>query len=312
MISARSARVCGLALCLLGGGMPLFDHLRVAGPTKASASLQTWFQYGIYDPGSRISRNQIFSISHVFLYWQDINTTALDRSIATADRNGRDLLVTVEPYTLASDWRSGSGQLLSDITAGRFDTQIANVCAALSKAKHRIYVRWAHEMEGTEGRYPWAGKKPQNYIDAYRHFVTRCRVFLPAAKYVWSPRGASNFEAYYPGSDYVDVVGFAIWGLQRWEIKRTGRARTYLETLALTYQKMSGFGKPMMVAEAGAAGDQAYKSAWLSAMFQGQTYANDFPNLFAVVYFNDKEPYHWPGGYGSPDWRMDEADIPQQ
>lgn len=277
-----------------------------------AVSHQTGFLYGIYDPQNQLSENRIFTISHVFLYWQAVNAGALGRSIAAADRTGRDLLVTVEPYTLAADWRSGSALLLSDIKAGRFDAHITDVCTSLGRAKNRVYIRWGHEMEGTEGRYPWAGKKPQSYIDAYRHFVTKCRTILPNAKFIWSPKGASNFAAYYPGSDYVDIVGFAIWGLQRWELRRTGRTSTYFETLKSSYKRMNTLGKPMMVVEAGVAGDEAYKKAWISDMFQREAYASNFPGLLAVIYFNDKEPYHWPGGYGSPDWRIGAADIPKQ
>jgi beta-mannanase len=29
-----------------------------------------------------------------------------------------------------------------------------------------------------------------------------------------------------------------------------------------------------------------------------------FPALSAVIYFNDREVYPWPDGYGRPDWRV--------
>jgi hypothetical protein len=33
--------------------------------------------------------------------------------------------------------------------------------------------------------------------------------------------------------------------------------------------------------------------------------AKAFPQLEAILYFNDKEPSFWPEGYGSPDWSVD-------
>jgi beta-mannanase len=55
------------------------------------------------------------------------------------------------------------------------------------------------------------------------------------------------------------------------------------------------------VAELGYEGDSTYVGNW--AENAAKRYP-EFPNLTAVVYFNDKELYPWPKPYGLPNWRV--------
>jgi beta-mannanase len=56
-----------------------------------------------------------------------------------------------------------------------------------------------------------------------------------------------------------------------------------------------------VVAELGYSGDSAYVASWANAV---TAIDPDFPQLAAVVYFNDQEVHPWPGGYGRPNWRV--------
>lgn len=264
---------------------------------------------GIYDPRHQFATNPSFQIEHVFIPWQAFDKAALRETIAAAGRMRRDLMVTVEPYTLAPDWRTGSPQLFADISQGKFDEEIDNVCRELSAVKGTLYLRWGHEMEEPSRRYPWARKDADGYVAAYRYFVTRCRTQLPDAKFVWSPKGSKGIAAYFPGKAYVDAVGIALWGLQAYDKDVYGRAMSYREALRERYDAVAVYGMPVIVAEVGAAGSNAYRRSWFSQIFAPESYRDDFPQIAAVVYFNDKEPYYWPGGYGSPDWRLDSGDV---
>jgi beta-mannanase len=71
--------------------------------------------------------------------------------------------------------------------------------------------------------------------------------------------------------------------------------------LAPGYARVKGFGKPIIVAELGYDGDASYVRSWAESVTKPHA---EFPALTAVVYFNDREIYEWPQGYGRPDWRV--------
>jgi beta-mannanase len=111
---------------------------------------------------------------------------------------------------------------------------------------------------------------------------------------------------YYPGDAYVDYIGVTLFGLQAWEIRHFGAAQSFDDSLARHYYRVSGFNKPVIVAEVGVAGGDAYRKAWLASMFVRKS---RFPKLMGVVYFNAREPFRWPDPYGRPDWRLSPGDL---
>jgi beta-mannanase len=67
------------------------------------------------------------------------------------------------------------------------------------------------------------------------------------------------------------------------------------------YDRVKGFGKPIVIAELGYQGNDAYNRSWAEEANKPHT---EFPDMAAVVYFNDREVYPWPDGLGRPDWRV--------
>lgn len=277
-----------------------------AGPSHSGARD---LLFGVYDPHDTFGRVAGPQIEHVFIYWQSIDRDMLRRKMTNAAAMGRRFMMTVEPYTLAADWRTGADTLFSDILAGRFDQQIADVCGAAGAYPGTVWIRWGHEMEDPSGRYPWARKDAGGYVDAFRYFARSCRDMAPNVRMLWSPKGQTNLAGYYPGDGYVDLVGLSVWGLEAWDRKETGHARGFAEVFATKYRRVAGFGKPVVIAELGVSGSAAYRREWFSGVAALRTNPETFPELSAIVFFNDKEPYHWPGGLGSPDWRITPADY---
>ncbi|MBP0651419.1 hypothetical protein J8J40_30605, partial [Mycobacterium tuberculosis] len=78
------------------------------------------------------------------------------------------------------------------------------------------------------------------------------------------------------------------------------RDRTFAEQLKPAYAAAAKFGKPIVVAEFGFVGDDAYKTQWADT---AAALDPQFPALTGVVYFNDREVYPWPNPYGLPNWR---------
>ena len=276
---------------------------------QAKGATERAVAIGVYDPHDAVADSDALELEHVFVYWQKPDRALLKRKIAIAARQGRALMLSVEPYTHAADWRAGGERLFADIGKGRFDREIGDVCSRAAAFDGPVYVRWGHEMEDPDGRYPWARRDKEGYKKAFRYFVGKCRELAPEARFVWSPKGHRNLAGYYPGDDVVDVVGIPVWGLQKMDVDYWGRERHFGEALNEKYQRVAGFGKPVMIAELGVSGSADYRRAWYKEILDQQTYRRAFPLLTTVVFFNDKEPYKWPLGYGSPDWRLDKEAL---
>lgn len=261
--------------------------------------------FGIYDPKSSFASADDIDIEHMYVFWQALDYKKFRKRLAYAERRNRSMMVTVEPYTRAVNWRDGGDHLFRDIVAGKFRKEIKTICSELGKFKGDILVRWGHEMEDPNGRYPWARTDAEGYKSAYRHFVKDCRQYAPKAAFVWSPKGEKNLADYYPGPESVDLVGISLYGLEKMDVDFYGGRRDFVSTLREKYVRVADFGKPLIVAELGVSGSKAYRNNWFKSLFDTiKGGKREFSWLRAIVYFNDKEPYHWPYGLGSPDWRI--------
>ena len=256
--------------------------------------------FGAYDPHGDFAAENNASIEHIFMPWEDVDLNDLQHADAYALDRGRRLMITVEPWSWAAESHDPV-ELLDGILSGRYDGNITAVCSAISKLNSPISIRWGQEMEDSRGPFPWAKWSPKNFIAAYQHFVTGCRKHLPDATYVWSPKGEESLVDFYPGDEYVDVVGLSVFGYQPYDKIQFRKERTFTEALEPGYRRVEGFGKPVIVAELGYEGDADYVNGWVNAVAKPY---REFPQLTAVVYFNARETFSWPLDMGRPNWRI--------
>src|SRR5260370_3464485 len=179
----------------------------------ASAEERPALQYGIYDPEERFAKSDQIGVEHIFVHWEPSDVGRLRSASDYAASRNRWLMVTVEPRPAHS--RHGE-PLLTDITDGIYDSDLANIGSALGELNRPVFVRWGHEMEDLTGRYPWASRDAEAYIKAYRYFVDRCRLWSHGRFYfVWSPKGRQSMSAYYPADEYVDYFGVSRYQLDQ-------------------------------------------------------------------------------------------------
>ena len=257
--------------------------------------------YGAYDPGGDYTDDTVPVIEHLFLPWEDVYLPSLNEADAYALERHRALLITLEPWTWSRSERNTAQHLRAGIAAGDYDANMQQICAVIAGLKSPVTLRWGHEMEDKSGQFIWAAWKPADYIAAYRRMIDICRKAAPSIRVMWSPLGDEGMEAYYPGNDYVDIVGISVFGLQAWDKAKFGHDRSYLEIFGPKYARAAKFGKPVVVAELGYSGDQAYVDAWENSI---RVTRAAFPNLVGVVYFDQREVYPWPESFGLPDWRL--------
>jgi len=270
--------------------------------TSALAAPPGTLPFGVYDPNGTFADDTDVSIEHLFLPWEDVFLQSLYDADAYAVERERSILATIEPWTWTRDERNSPEVLIAGIMDGTYDTNMATICAIFDDFRSPVTVRWAHEMEDLSGQFIWAGWTPETYIAAYKRMVDVCRSEAPDIDFMWSPLGLEGFEKYFPGNDYVDVVGLSVFGLQPWEQQILGKERTFREILEPRYNRAVTFGLPVVVAELGFVGDVDYFKKWLEDVRQD---IEGLTELVAVIYFNQTEVYPWPDGFGLPDWRFD-------
>lgn len=259
---------------------------------------------GIYDPEGHFASSDQWAIEHYFVNWSGYNLAKIRAQLQTAVSRNRWPMITVEPWPASSDPADWDG-LLADASTGRYDNSIDTLCGELKAFDHPIFVRWGQEMEAVTGRYPWAVEDSLSYIAAYRRFVERCGSVADQALFVWSPVGNKELELYWPGADYADYVGISVYGFPDWERDLYGHPRTMAQTLREKMERVTDYGRPVMVAELGVTGPESYQRAWLG---QGLQAMADYPDLKTAVYFNAVDtPGVWGEIYGAPDWRLPES-----
>ncbi|MDQ3990749.1 MAG: hypothetical protein M3245_00350, partial [Actinomycetota bacterium] len=190
-------------------------------------------------------------IDHRFYGWRESWPTSLERWDV---RNRRFPMVTWEPHNVS----------LKRIINGRYDKLIRTRARVVRDFGHRIFVRWAHEMNGDW--YSW-GNKPGNFVKAWRRIVRLFReVGARNAVWVWGPNSesipkgyANRPSRYYPGNYWVNWIGVSgfNWGNSRdWS-----KWRTFREIFRNFYRRFSS--KPIMIVESASVEGGGNKPTWI-------------------------------------------------
>jgi endoglucanase len=286
--------------------------LPLASTTAVLAAPPGDLPFGVYDPEGGFSNDPDVQIEHLFLPWEDVFLESLLEADNYAVERGRAVLVTIEPWTWTRDERNSPPNLISGIANGDYDDNMVAICEVLSQFESPVTIRWAQEMEDRSGQFIWSDWDPQAYVDAYKRVVDVCRSATDQVEgvdfdYMWSPLGYDELAEFFPGEDYVDVIGLSVFGLQAWERDIIGKEQTFRDILTPRYERALTFNLPIVVAELGYVGDSEYVARWEKDVRQD---LEGFPELQAVIYFNQQEVYPWPDGYGMPDWRVPNNILP--
>ncbi|HEX3240970.1 MAG TPA: glycosyl hydrolase [Solirubrobacterales bacterium] len=195
-------------------------------------------------------------------------------------------LVTWEPETA-----DGEGIPLREIVERRHDRYIRRAAEAAAAWGKPIMLRFAQEMNGDW--YPWGhqvdGNTPRLYREAWHRVFWIFRNHgADNVKWVWSPNadagGGHPLAVFYPGDEFVDWVGidgFCWGGDIGWP--------SFTAIFGSTYDRIVGItSKPIMIAETAAGEEGGNKAEWIASALEREAPA--FPNIRALVWFNDEDP----------------------
>ncbi|KUI26243.1 endoglucanase [Mycobacterium sp. IS-1496] len=231
----------------------------------------------------------------LILWYEDLAAPPPVSGIAKVDAAGAAAVITWEPWLWRTDVTGAGAATVSEIAAGRHDDHLFAWAAALAVTGTPVYLRFAHEFNGDW--YPWTparGTPPEVYVAGWRHTHELFRrAGATNVRWMWSPDATSAGDiplcAWYPGDDYVDVVGIDgyNWGTTRPWSRWTPPVELFdpavTEIRALT-------GLPMVLAEVGCAEDGGDKAEWISALID---WAAAQPDVGAVIWFDHDKETDW-------------------
>ncbi|HEX9694967.1 MAG TPA: glycosyl hydrolase [Actinomycetota bacterium] len=226
---------------------------------------------------------------------------AFDASwVNAAGTSNRNVYLTWEP------WRPGEGAnqpdySLASILSGRHDDYIRSWARGVKTVGKLVYLRPMHEMNGNW--YPWGGGVNGNtaaqYVQTWRKIVGMFRAEgVKNARWIWSPYSVdvpstNRFEAFYPGSSYVDVV--AIDGYNWGACEPTyGGWQSFDQVFAGAYSRVMKMGtrRPIWIGETAAPPEGGDKAKWIADMFKVLKTAK-YQYVSAVTWFSTNKECDW-------------------
>jgi len=204
-------------------------------------------------------------------------------------------LITWEPWLADFDQKSFPGiapaesrdvENLKSIASGAYDTYIDQWANDAKASGQVMFVRFGHEMNDPF-RYPWGPQNnaPADFVASWQHVVTRFREQgADNVIWVWSPHPTyGDFQAYYPGDEFVDWVGTGI--LNYGTVAPWSQWESFDDKFANQYDELAEFNKPIMIAEFGSLSIGGDKSTWFKDALTD--FPVKYPAVKSLVFFHD-------------------------
>jgi beta-mannanase len=245
------------------------------------------------------------SIENHFMAW-DKNAVEFGKMIDSVFQRKREPLVTIEPWGLVE----GEEYNFKNLQGPVYKAAIVDICKTIEQKGKKVILRWGHEMEQVGSRYPWASNDAEGFKSAYKFFVNTCANETKLAEFMWSPAGQANLVNYYPGAEYVDVIGLSTFGYPEYEEKEFGNKLSFEDTFGERYKRVEKYGKDIYLAEFGVAGDQTYQKKWMSQAKKAILDPLKYPNLRGIIYFHGGDAKPWVEGINAPNFRLQPKQFP--
>lgn len=150
-----------------------------------------------------------------------------------------------------------------------------------------LLVRFAYEFNGSWFPHGTAANTPDDFITGWQYFVSTVREYSPNSLFVFSPNvsiGANAIEPYYPGDEWVDVIGLDGYEKHNefWlDIKHYINPNMSFDAIfGPDLARLEKLKKPIIISEFGTA--RSNGSGW---MLQGLNALTNWPNVRALVLF---------------------------
>lgn len=248
------------------------------------------------------SLRTVFPLIHIYTAWGNRREQRFPASeVNNINVLGSIPLITWEPWLVdfeTSDLPNTSGSL-TDISKGQYDSYIENWATEAKAYKLPLFLRFGHEMNDPV-RYPWGPpvNGPEDFISAWKYVVDKFRdTGADNVIWVWSPHPAyGNFEAYYPGEEYVDWIGSSV--LNYGKVASWSDWWSFGEIFDQPYKELRKYNKPIIIAEFGSVAVGGNRADWFKEALT--EFPSNYPLVKALVFYNNSsdasttsQPLNW-------------------
>lgn len=268
----------------------------------SSAAPLTW---GIFEPSAPEVLTNLNTIEgrveHPFTFlirYQTLEENAPIRGLGKAYEQGKYVELTLQtveagPASARPDERiQPNARIVYSILDGKYDDYFAEYAERLKTFGHPVLFRLNNEMNGDWCWYSayYTAKDAEVYKAAWRYIHN---IFdqhgVDNVLWVWNPHDVSrpdfkwnHFMAYYPGDEYVDIIGLT--GYNTGTYFPGERWRTFSEIYHPMYNEYSNlFDKPFMITEFGSNSVGGNKAAWMKDMF---LQLPNYPNIKVAIWWS--------------------------
>jgi hypothetical protein len=236
-----------------------------------------------------------FPIIHIYKAWGEKQEHAFPKiESETIYRLGSIPMITWEPWVGAFSVKNypkiepslekrDKGSLAS-IAKGDYDVYILEWAKQAKEFGHPFYLRFGHEMNDPY-HYPWG---PQNnfkadFVNAWRHVYEIFKINgVNNAIWVWNPHLSYEFDNFYPGDTYVDIISFGV--LNFGSSVSWSKWWTFEELLSNSYFILKTYNKPMMISEFGSLIVGGDREEWFTDAYAKITI--EYPLIKSIIFFH--------------------------
>lgn len=183
--------------------------------------------------------------------------------------------------------------MVYDVLDGKYDTYLHNFAADVARFGHPVLFRPFNEMNGDWCNYSayWTARDASTYVELYRYVY---QIFEEEGAnnntlWIWNPneKDFPNFswnsaDSYYPGDEYVDIVGLTGYNTGNYYEGETWRS--FEEIYAPLYAKTAPqYEQPLMITEFACSSIGGDKGDWVEDMFNKLP---DYPRIKAAVWWD--------------------------
>ncbi len=279
-----------------------------AGGTGHPENMPSEFN-GLFSPQAS---EQKFCNMNWFISWagsgDGTNANKLPGSeVQTLIDDGYTPMITWEPMFLDYDRLAAEQPSLADINNGNYDSYITNFANQIATYSGNVQIRFMHEMDGNF--YPWCvpvnGFDADLYKNTYRHVVDIFNAQgATNVEWVWCVNGLSMpqqpnnwFVNYYPGDNYVDIVGVDVYNHPIVTPTPTWRSLIYEGGHQMYYMQKYFSHKQMYIPEVGCRERYSNENNSQSKAYWIENVAKLFKSVYddydAIMWFNVDKEHDW-------------------
>lgn len=186
--------------------------------------------------------------------------------------------------------------MVYDVLDGKYDDFLHAYAADVARFGHPVLFRPFNEMNGDWCNYSayWTARDCSTYVELYRYIysIFEEEVANKNTLWVWNPNEKSfpafawnNADNYYPGDEYVDIVGLTGYNTGDYYDGETWRS--FNEIYDSIYAQMAPqYEQPLMITEFACSSYGGDKAAWVEDMFEQLEH---YPRIKAAVWWDSAD-----------------------